>query len=61
MKVYEIKHNTLQSHLCWSSFVDAIEELRMHLVEGNVGDSIEVYINEISEDEYKNLKEFEGY
>lgn len=61
MRMYEVKHKTLHSHVCWDNFLGAVEELKTHLSEGDIGDVIEVSISEMSEEEYNNLKEFEGY
>lgn len=62
MKVYKVKHKTLQSGLvCWKDLIQAVGEISMHLVEGSPGDVIEISIGEMSEEEYENLPEFEGY
>jgi hypothetical protein len=62
MKVYKVKHKTLQSGtVCWKDLIHAIEELNMHLVEGSPGDVIEISIGEMLEEEYENLPEFKGY
>ncbi|KKK46714.1 hypothetical protein LCGC14_3162460, partial [marine sediment metagenome] len=37
------------------------DDVIMHLVEGTVGDVIEISIGEMTEEEYENLPEFEGY
>jgi hypothetical protein len=59
--VYSVKHKTLGSSVCWKNFLDAVEEVSMHLFEGSTGDSIEITIEDMSEEEYENLKEFMGY
>jgi len=61
MKIYSTKHMGLKSHIYWKSIDDVIEEMSLYLVEGNVGDIIELEIVEMSEEEYENLPEFGGY
>ena len=60
MKVYSVKHKTLQSpSVCWKDLIHTMGEINMHLIESDVNDVIE--IKEMTEEEYENLPEFEGY
>jgi len=62
MKVYIIKHETLQGGMVvWDNLDDAIEEVRMHLTEGEIGDTMIVGVSEISDEDFNSLPEFEGY
>ena len=62
MIAYRIKHNTLSGGaVIWNTVQDAVEEIKMHLLEGYWGSKITVEIIKISEEEYKKLPEFEGY
>jgi len=62
MKVYVIKHETLKGGMVvWDTIDGAIEEVRMHLTKGEIGDSMVVGISELNEEDFKDLPEFEGY
>ncbi len=62
MKVYSLQHKTLQSpKVIWKDLIHIKDDVIMHLVEGTVGDVIEISIGEMTEEEYENLPEFEGY
>lgn len=62
MRIYGVKHKTLQSGMClWQDAEGALEEIRSHLEQGETGDVIEVIITEMSEEDYNTLPEFEGY
>lgn len=61
MKVYKVRHKKLQSNVCWKDLIHAVEEINMHMIEGEVGDAVEIEIGEMSEEEYENLQEFVGY
>ena len=62
MKLYGVKHKSLQSGVClWQKIENALEEIKTHLEEGTVGDTIELTITEMSEEAYNKLLEFEGY
>ena len=62
MIVYRVHHNTLQGgSVAWLTVQNAIEEIKMHLLEGEKGDRISVEITEMSEETYKKLPEFRGY
>ena len=62
MLVYRVKHETLKSGtVVWCTVDDAIDEIKMHLLEGAKGDKIIVEITEMSKATYESLPEFEGY
>jgi len=62
MIVYRVHHSTLQGgSVAWHTVQDAIEEIKMHLLEGDIGDEITVGIVDMSEETYKKLPEFRGH
>lgn len=59
---YQIKHRTLQSPVvCWSNMDSALEEIKMHLINADDGDEIEIKITKMSPEEFEKLPEFQGY
>ncbi len=59
---YQIKHRTLQSPaVCWSNMDSALEEIKMHLINADDGDEIEIKIKKMDYEEFEKLPEFQGY
>lgn len=62
IRVYGVNHKTLGSGtVIWDNVQDTIMEIKTHLEEGYPGDTIEIMISEMSEEDYAKLPEFEGY
>jgi len=62
VKLYKVRHSTLSGgNVLWHTVQDAVEEIKMHLIEGDIGDEITVSIVDVSDREYHSLPEFEGY
>jgi len=62
MIVYKINHRTLKSgSVIWCAVEDALEEVKMHLLEGSKGDKIVIEITEMSRETFESLPEFTGY
>jgi hypothetical protein len=60
MKVYKVTINE-SDVCCEKNDCDVMEHLRTHINEGGEGDKMTVEISEMTEAEYRNLAEFQGF
>jgi hypothetical protein len=62
MKYYRLAHSQFPGNfVIWDNPDDMVNEVKMHLTEGNIGDEIYVSIIEMSDEEFASLEEFKGY
>jgi len=62
MKYYRLAHSKFPSNfVIWDNVDDTVDEVKIHLTEGQLGDEIYVSIVEMSDEEFASLEEFKGY
>ena len=61
IKVYEVAHKTLGSKIIYDNPQEAIEEIKTHIKEGEVGDLLNILIYKMEKENYENLAEFQGW
>jgi hypothetical protein len=62
MKYYRLAHSQFPGNfVIWDNADDMVNEVKMHLTEGQLGDEIYVSIIEMSDEEFASLEEFKGY
>jgi hypothetical protein len=62
MKCYRLAHSNFPGNfVIWDNPDDMVNEVKMHLTEGNIGDEVYVSIIEMDDEEFASLEEFKGY
>jgi|WetSurSiteA1Bulk_404760.scaffolds.fasta_scaffold54880_3 hypothetical protein len=62
MKYYRLAHSQFPGNfVVWDNVDDMVNEVKMHLTEGQLGDEVYVSIIEMSDEEFASLEEFKGY
>jgi hypothetical protein len=62
MKYYRLAHSSFPGNfVVWDNIEDMVNEVKMHLTEGQLGDEVYVSIIEMSDEEFASLEEFKGY
>lgn len=61
MKTYKVKVTDCGGPVVWDDIEAVINEIRTHLTEGTIGQEIIITIDEMDEEEFNSLPEFEGF
>lgn len=62
MKVYELNLDFMLGSITFDNVDDLLDEIKFHLEDAEVeGHLLSIYIKEMTEEEFENIPEFEGY
>jgi len=62
MKCYLLAHSSFFGNfVVWDNPEDMVNEVKMHLTEGQIGDEIHLSIVDMDKEDMDSLEEFKGY